>query len=218
MAAGRGERLRPVTDRWPKAVLPIDGQPVVVRLLHDLAAAGVERFAVVTGHLAEQVEALVEPLPYEIRFARQPEPLGSLDAVLRAAATAPFLAAAADTRFREGDLGRFVAAAAGAAGAIAVRRQPGRPDHTRVHVEDGRIVRLVAPDAPGELTAAPLWLVGPEVAAHLADEVGGPPFELATVFQNAIDAGAGVSAIEIGRTRDLTSVVDVVRENVPYLR
>ena len=217
MAAGRGERLRPVTDHWPKPVLPIDGEPVVVRLLHELAAAGVGRIAVVTGHLAEQVEALVAPLPYEVRFVRQPEPLGSLDAVRRANAAVPFLVLAADTRFADGDLDRFVAAAGGAAGALAVHR-PGRPGHTRVHVEAGRIVRVVAPDAPDELTAAPLWLVGRPVAAGLAGEVGGPPYELASVFQNAIDAGVAVSAIEIRRTRDLTSVVDLVRENHPYLR
>ncbi|MFL5928945.1 MAG: NDP-sugar synthase, partial [Gaiellaceae bacterium] len=68
MAAGLGTRMRPLTERWPKPVLPIDGKPVVVTLVHDLAAAGCERIVVVTGHLAEQVEALLAPLPYEIRF------------------------------------------------------------------------------------------------------------------------------------------------------
>jgi NDP-sugar pyrophosphorylase family protein len=218
MAAGRGDRLRPVTDLWPKPILPIDGAPIVVTLLQDLAAAGLERFVVVTGHLAQQVEALVAPLPLDIRFVRQPVPLGSLDAVRRAQATPPFLTVAADTLFASGDLGRFVAAASGAAAAIAIRSQPGRPDHTRIHVEDGRVLRVKAPEAPGEWTAAPLTLVGADVAAHLEDDVGGPPFELADVFQNAIDAGVRVSAIEIGRTRDLTTVSDLVRENFPYLR
>jgi NDP-sugar pyrophosphorylase family protein len=217
MAAGRGERLRPVTDLWPKAILPIDGSPVVVALLEDLAAAGVGRIVVVTGHLAEQVEALIDPLQLEIRLVRQPEPLGSLDAVRHAQANAPFLAVAADTRFAAGDLGRFLAAAVPDA-AIAIRRQPDRPDYTRIQVEDGRVVRVNAPDAPGDWTAAPLWLVGDSVAAHLDDEIGGPPFELADLFQNAIDAGVRVSAIEIGRTRDLTTVSDLVRENFPYLR
>ncbi|HEY7537524.1 MAG TPA: NTP transferase domain-containing protein [Gaiellaceae bacterium] len=217
MAAGRGERLRPVTDLWPKAILPIDGSPVIVGLLEDLAAAGIERFVVVTGHLAGQVEALIEPLPLEIRLVRQPEPLGSLDAVRRAQATTPFLAVAADTRFAAGDLGRFLAAA-GQHTAIAVRRQPDRPDYTRIQLEDGRVVRVIAPEASGDWTAAPLWLVGDSAAAHLDDEISGPPFELADVFQNAIDAGVRVSAIEIGRTRDLTTVSDLVRENFPYLR
>jgi mannose-1-phosphate guanylyltransferase len=218
MAAGLGKRMRPLSDRWPKPVLPIDGRPVVVTLVHELAAAGIERLVVVTGHLAEQVEALLEPLPYELRFVRQPVPLGSADAVARAEATPPFAVAAADTRFAEGDVDRFVAAARGSEGAVAVRRQPGRPEHTRTQVEDGRIVKLVAPAARGGWSGAPLWWLGPRVASFLRPLPGRPPYELGDVLQLAIDAGVDVSAIQVGRTRDLTSPVDLVRENFPYLR
>ena len=218
IAAGRGNRLRPITDRWPKPVLPIDGEAVVATLLHELAAAGVARITVVTGYLAEQVEALVETLPYEIRFARQPRQDGSLDAVRRAKPSAPMLVAAADTRFGPGDIGRFLTAARASEAALAVRRQEGRPGHTRVEVAGGRVVRVVAPDAPGPWTAAPLWWLGPAAARHLHGEVPGPPYELAAAVQNAIRAGISVSAIQIGRTRDLTTPVDLVRENFPYLR
>ena len=218
MAAGLGKRLAPLTDRWPKPVLPIDGRPVVVTLVHELAAAGIERLVVVTGHLAEQVEALLEPLPYQVRFVRQPKALGSADAVARAEATPPFLVAGADTRFADRDVGRFVEAARGSEGAVAVRLQPGRPDYTRTQVEDGRIVRVIARGAPGGWSGAPLWWLGPTVASFLEPLPGSPPHELAEVLQRAIDAGAVVSAIQVGRTRDLTSPADLVRENFPYLR
>jgi NDP-sugar pyrophosphorylase family protein len=218
MAAGLGQRLRPLTDRWPKPVLPIDGRPVVVTLVHELAAAGVDRVIVVTGHLAEQVEELLAPLPYQLRFVRQPEALGSADAVARAEATPPFIVAAADTRFADGDIGRFAAAAHGVEGAVAVRNQPGRPDYTHTQVEDGRVVRVVAPAAPGGWSGAPLWAFGPKVESFLRPLPGEPPYELAAVVQLAIDAGVFVSAIHIGRTRDLTSPLDLVRENFPYLR
>jgi NDP-sugar pyrophosphorylase family protein len=217
MAAGLGTRLRPLTERWAKPILPIDGRPVVVTLLHDLAAAGIERFTVVTGHLAEQVEELVAPLPYEIRFARQPEPLGSAHAVFVAEPTAPFVAVAADTVFSPPDLALFVERATGADGAVAIRSQPGRPDHTQVHVRDAHVVRFREATPGGDWTAAPIFALGRRVAAFLEPLPGRPPHELVDVFQPAIDAGAIVSAIEIGRTRDLTSPVDVVRENVAYL-
>jgi len=189
MAAGDGTRLRPITAHWPKPVLPIDGKPVVVTLVHDLAAAGCERIAVVTGHLAEQVEALLEPLRYDIRFVRQPPGQGSADAVLRAQATPPYLVLAADTVFAEGDLARFARAGAGLDGAIAVHGEE-RP---------------------------PLWLVGDRVHGFLDPLPGKAPYELQDVFRNATDAGAEVSAIQIGRTRDLTEPVDLVRQNFPYL-
>jgi NDP-sugar pyrophosphorylase family protein len=87
MAAGQGTRLRPLTERWAKPVLPIDGRPVLATLLRELASAGFEEATVVTGHLAEQVEALVEdgsPFRLRISTVRQPEALGSADAVVRA--------------------------------------------------------------------------------------------------------------------------------------
>jgi bifunctional UDP-N-acetylglucosamine pyrophosphorylase/glucosamine-1-phosphate N-acetyltransferase len=186
MAAGEGTRLRPLTERWPKPVLPIDGRPVVVTLVHELAFC--ERVTVVTGHLAEQVEGLLEPLPYELRFVRQPPGQGSADAVLRARARPPYLVLAADTVFEPGALERFARAAAGADGAVALPRD-----------------------------RAPLWLVGPKVHACLEPLPGRPPYELRDVFARATDAGAEVSAIQVGRTRGLTTPVDLVRENFPYL-
>ena len=60
MAAGEGTRLRPLTERWPKPVLPIDGRPVIATLLRELARGRASSASiVVTGHLAEQVEALL---------------------------------------------------------------------------------------------------------------------------------------------------------------
>src|SRR5213079_208208 len=129
MAAGEGRRLRPVTNRWPKPILPIDGRPVIATLLRELQAAESKRVTVVTGHLAEQVERLLgdgSAFGMELRYARQPRPDGSADAVSRglaAGAEAPLLVATADTVFRPGDLARFAAAftEAGTAGAVAIR-------------------------------------------------------------------------------------------------
>jgi dTDP-glucose pyrophosphorylase len=224
MAAGEGRRLRPLTERWPKPVLPIDGRPVLATLLRELAGASPETIWLVAGHLAEQVERLVgdgTAFGLRIRNVRQPEALGSADAVRRAVeagAVAPLLVTGADTVFTAGDLARARAAweASGLPAGLGVR-DPARlvGHHTPVRVEDGRVVELgAAPDADGRAaTAAPLWFLGPAVLDRL-DGVPGPPFELAA----ALDlAGAGVAALPLGPTRDLTRPEDVVLQNVPYL-
>ena len=226
MAAGEGTRLRPLTERWAKPVLPIDGEPVIVTLLHDLAAAGVERFVVVTGHLAEQVEALVgDGAGYgvEVRFARQPGVLGSADAIARgldAGAEPPCLVTAADTVYRRGDVREFWTqfAARDLAGAIAVRRDPPPgPGKAAVRISGGGLVERVVDDDPANpLGSAPLWALGPELVPFLAG-LPGPPYEFAVAFQRAIDAGFRIAAIEIGSTRDLTRPVDLVERNFPYL-
>jgi MurNAc alpha-1-phosphate uridylyltransferase len=41
LAAGRGERMRPLTDRLPKPMLPVGGKPLIVWHLARLAAAGI---------------------------------------------------------------------------------------------------------------------------------------------------------------------------------
>src|ERR671934_247708 len=86
MAAGEGTRLRPVTERWPKPVLPIDGRPVLATLLHELRGAGCERTWLVTGHLADHVERLAGDggaFGLDIRTTRQPAVLGSAGTVRR---------------------------------------------------------------------------------------------------------------------------------------
>ena len=214
--------MRPISERWPKPVLPIDGRPVIGTLLRDLAAAGIERATVVTGHLAEQVERLVgegAAFGLAVSYVRQPEPLGSADAVLRAAVEPPFVVTAADTLFAPGDLARFLAEGSRADGAIAGRREPppSPPHRSPLRIVDGRIERVLDDDPENPIAGAPLWLVGPAVARLLDPLPGDPPYELSTAFQLAIDSGAEIRGIEIGATRDLTSPLDLVKENFPYL-
>jgi NDP-sugar pyrophosphorylase family protein len=225
MAAGEGARLRPLTESWPKPVLPIDGRPVIATLLRELAAAGCERVHVVTGHLAEQVEELVgdgSGFALDIRYARQPGVLGSADAVQRALAAGaepPLLVTAADTVYTEGDVRRFIAGAQGADGALAYRLEPAPdpPHRDAVRVADGRVERVLDDDPTNPKAAAPLWVLGPDLVPFLQG-LAGPPFELSGALQSAIDAGLRIAGIEIGKTRDLTHPVDLVKENFRYLR
>jgi MurNAc alpha-1-phosphate uridylyltransferase len=56
LAAGRGERMRPLTDRLPKPLVPVAGKPLLDHVLDRLAAAGVERAVVNVHYLADQIE------------------------------------------------------------------------------------------------------------------------------------------------------------------
>jgi hypothetical protein len=217
MAAGEGRRLRPLTERYAKPVLPIDGRPVIVSLLHEVRSAGIERVTVVTGHLADQVERLLDGFPLDLRFVRQPDPLGSADAVRRGLEDVPAVVVASDTVFSPGDLGRFAAAPGHA---IAGRRDPAPapPHRYALRVEGGCITKVLDDDPASPLAAAPLWRLGERFDPVLLDRLGGPPFQLAEAFQRLIDAGETVHAVEIGPTRDLTHPLDCLVENFPYLR
>lgn len=56
-AAGRGERLRPLTDTTPKPLLPVAGKPLIEWHLERLADAGIRDVVVNTSHLADRFPA-----------------------------------------------------------------------------------------------------------------------------------------------------------------
>ena len=55
LAAGRGERMRPLTDTIPKPLLPINGRPLIDYHLEKLAGAGIEECVVNVSWLSEQL-------------------------------------------------------------------------------------------------------------------------------------------------------------------
>ncbi len=57
LAAGRGERMRPLTDATPKPLLCVQGQPLLQWLLHALAQGSASRAVINTAWLGEQIEA-----------------------------------------------------------------------------------------------------------------------------------------------------------------
>jgi len=57
LAAGRGERMRPLTDHTPKPLLQVGGKPLIVWHIERLATAGYTRIVVNHAHLGAQIEA-----------------------------------------------------------------------------------------------------------------------------------------------------------------
>ena len=56
LAAGRGERMRPLTDHTPKPLLEVGGKPLIVWHLERLAIAGFREVVINHAHLGEQIE------------------------------------------------------------------------------------------------------------------------------------------------------------------
>src|SRR6266446_2505275 len=59
LAAGRGNRMRPLTDLTPKSLLAVGGKPLLFRHLENLARAGFGTITINHAHLGEQIEAAV---------------------------------------------------------------------------------------------------------------------------------------------------------------
>lgn len=89
LAAGLGTRLRPLTDRIPKALVPVGGVPVLERVARRLIDAGADRLVINLHHLGEQIREYVrsrDAFGVEVLFSPEEErPLETGGGLLRAA-------------------------------------------------------------------------------------------------------------------------------------
>ena len=78
LAAGRGERMRPLSDAVPKPLLAVGGKPLIVWQIEALARAGFRNLVINAAHLAPQLmAALADGAAFGVRIAwsLEPEPL-----------------------------------------------------------------------------------------------------------------------------------------------
>jgi len=120
LAAGRGERMRPLTDHTPKPLLPAGGKPLIVWHLERLAAAGFKEIVVNHAHLGSQIEAaLGDGAQWGLHIQYSPEPPGALEtaggiaAALPLLGNEPFLVVNGDV-YCDIDFGRFLKSTADA--------------------------------------------------------------------------------------------------------
>lgn len=80
LAAGRGERMRPLTDSTPKPLLEVAGKPLIVHHLLALAEAGVTQVVINHAWLGKKIEmALGDGKKFGIQITYSPEPEGGLE-------------------------------------------------------------------------------------------------------------------------------------------
>lgn len=111
LAAGKGLRMRPLTDRIPKPLVEVDRRSLLDRLLDRLAAAGIARAVVNVHHLADRIEARLaarkaEGLGPETVVSDERDILletgGGVARALPLLGTRPFLVLNADTLWLQG--------------------------------------------------------------------------------------------------------------------
>ena len=92
LAAGRGERMRPLTDTTPKPLLMAGGKPLIVWHLERLAACGFRDIVINHAHLGEQIEAaLGTGQRFGLNICYSPEPPGALETAGGIAKALPLL-------------------------------------------------------------------------------------------------------------------------------
>lgn len=163
-AAGRGERMRPLTDTTPKPLLPVGGKPLIEWHLERLAAAGVRTVVINTSHLAERFPSTLgdgSRWHLEIRYSHEGAvPLETGGGLLRALPLLggdPFLAVNGDI-WTDFDFRALPSAPVGAAHLVLVGNPPWHPRGDFGVDADGRIHPY--PDSPSRLPLRALTFAG----------------------------------------------------------
>lgn len=83
LAAGKGVRMRPLTNRKPKALVKLAGKTLIEHVLETLAGAGITEVLIITGHLSEKVEKKLgqEFAGMKLQYVKQAEQSGTANAI-----------------------------------------------------------------------------------------------------------------------------------------
>jgi MurNAc alpha-1-phosphate uridylyltransferase len=185
-AAGRGERMRPLTDTTPKPLLPVRGKPMIVWHLEKLARAGVQEVVINTSHLASQfAEALGDGSSWNlrIRFSYEgPQPLDSGGGMFRALPFLghdPFIAVNGDI-YTDFDFSTLPQNPTGLAHLVVVDNPPHHP-HGDFVLRDGLLHDEIMP----RLTFAGIGVYRPS----LLDGQAGGTFSMVPILREAMKRG-----------------------------
>ena len=200
LAAGRGERMRPLTDHTPKPLLAVGGKPLIGWHLAALARAGVGEVIINLSWLGSQIRAALgdgREFGVQIRYSEEGSPPletgGGILLALPLLGPAPFLVINGDT-FTDIDLGALRLSAAADARLVLV---PNPPQHPRG--DFGLDGEAVTDREPRPFTYSGIGIFSPALFA------GCPagPFPLLPLFRRAIAAGRLQGQRHDGLWRDI---------------
>lgn len=198
LVGGEGTRLRPLTERTPKPMLPLLGRPLLSHTFDHLRSGGVDRVVLACGYLPTQIEEYFGPRYEEValEYRVEPEPLGTGGAIRFGAEgfDTTFLALNGDS-LREADLDTLVDfhRSADAKATLLLARVPDPARYGLVRRDEaGRVTAFVEKPDPAEIDTnlinAGLYVLEPDVLNLI--EPGSPVSIERDVFPALVKEGS----------------------------
>lgn len=234
LAAGKGARMLPFSERHPKPILPILGKPLLQHQIECLRDIGVRKVIVVIGHLGFAiVRALGDghELGVEIEYVDQGQTLGIAHAVskLEAIVDRPFLLFLGDIFFLHDDLGSMLAMLGrdDVRGVLAVKEEPSteaiRRNFVVLEDEQGFVRRVIEkPRYPtSRVKGCGLYLFDPtffDAVRRTPRTAMRDEYEITDAIQIFVDDGHRVRAARVVRDDlNLSHPADLLDVNLRLL-
>lgn len=224
LAAGRGERMRPLTDATPKPLLRAGGKRLIEWQLESLAAAGVRDVVVNTAHLPDQFEAALGKgrLGITLQYSREGEvaddaleSLGGIVQALPMLGDAPFIVTSGDivTDFAYRRLASVSESLLG--GDIDAHLVLVENPSFHLQGDMGLVLApgrdRIDPDATPRLTYANIGIFSPRLFAPLVDVLRGARAPLFPWLYDAARAGRISGELHTGRWWNAGTPDDLAR-------
>ncbi|MGC9317161.1 MAG: sugar phosphate nucleotidyltransferase [Armatimonadota bacterium] len=211
LAAGEGTRMRPLTHRRPKPLVPVAGRPIIEHIAGGLASAGVSDICLVIGYLGEQLQRRLGDgmrLGTSLHYRWQEEYGGTGAALLLAEdfiGDDSFVLGWGDIIIPPSNYRRMlqVYERERPEAMLAVNRVEDPWEGAAVYVRDGLIDRIIEKPEPGTSSTnfnnAGLFVFGPEMLEVLRETPLSPrgELEVPSAIDAMLQAGARIRAFEI---------------------
>jgi len=109
LATGLGKRMRPLTEKMPKTLIPVNGKPFLFYLINNLQKAGFDDFIIVANYRIEMIKEFLKQYGFNATVIDQREPLGTAHAIAAAEnfVKGDFVVAMSDNLYSAKDMERF---------------------------------------------------------------------------------------------------------------
>jgi UDP-N-acetylglucosamine diphosphorylase / glucose-1-phosphate thymidylyltransferase / UDP-N-acetylgalactosamine diphosphorylase / glucosamine-1-phosphate N-acetyltransferase / galactosamine-1-phosphate N-acetyltransferase len=204
LAAGRGTRMRELTNELPKPMILVRGQPVLRHIVDGLRDAGVKRFLVIVGYRADVVR---DYFGDEVEYTTQETQDGTgrvVDLARNFAGESPFVLSYGDILVEPANYKKIVDLADDIEAIISVKRDEDVSKGGAVFLnQQMELVDLREKPKPGEPTSpwynAGLYAFGPSIFEFTARLKPSPrgEYELTDAIRELAQSGKKVKALEL---------------------
>lgn len=212
MAGGRGERLRPLTEKLPKPLLKVGGKPVMERAMETLIKQGFRKFHISVNYLGHMIEDYFgdgSRWGVSINYLREREPLGTAGALANLPRpTRPFVVMNGDLLTGTNLRAMVALCESGAKAVMGAREYAHTVPYGCLEVQDGRIRAIEEKPTLYHFISAGIYVLAPEVLNWVKP---GARLDMPDLFRELIEERQDVRYhhvseewIDIGSKEDLT--------------
>lgn len=231
LCAGKGTRMKPLSDIISKPLLPFQGKPILLHQIEALQEVGIDSIGIVVNrhNEAEFIKFfMIHSMEDEVEIFIQEELTGILTAIKSAIRVhnKDVIAMAGDTIFSTKQLNKVLNV--GSSDLVLATRKVPRQELTRRSniiwdKNSGKIINTIEKptkeEINGEWAGAPLWRIG--VACwEFMDKVersNHGEYAIEGLVDALLESDMNVKGVDIGDTIDLTFPKDVLVNNFPYI-